>query len=204
MKRLAAVVLGLAVVAPLSSPVIASDGFSEPLVALRGADRIGNASQTDTSPAPAPPPAPTASTQVQQVLDLVNAERTSRGLVPVSLSAELNTASHAHTERQAADGSIFHQDPQDGSSPGDRIGRAGYSFSTWGENVAAGYPTAEAVMNGWMTSPGHCRNILNPGFTEMGVGFVTGGERFNQFWTQVFARPSGVDRPAGTYNPAWC
>ncbi len=204
MKRVAAVVLGLAVLAPVSSAVVASDGFDEPLVALRGADRIGNASQTDAPSAPTPTPTPNVSPQQQQVLDLVNAERTSRGLVPVRFSAQLNAASLAHTRRQALDGSIYHEDPQDGSSPGDRIGREGYEFSTWGENVAAGYPTAEAVMNGWMTSPGHCKNILNPAFTEIGVGFVSGGERFNQFWTQVFARPRGVDRPAGTYDPTWC
>jgi uncharacterized protein YkwD len=206
MKRAAAVVLGLAVLVPVGSAVASPDVISEPLIALRGADRIGNAAQTEapTAPAPTATPTPSVSAELQQVLDLVNVERTSRGLVPVRFSAQLNEAALAHTQRQASDGTIFHQDPRDGSSPGDRISQTGYEFSTWGENVAAGYPTPAAVMQGWMNSNGHCQNILNPAFTEMGVGYVTGGERYNQFWTQAFARPRGVDRPAGTFNSAWC
>ena len=203
MKRVAAVLLGVAVIAPVglaNNVVAAPDLITGPSVALQGAGRIGNAEPTE----PPTPPTPSVSAQQQQVLDLVNAERTARGLAPMRFSAQLNVAAQAHTERQASDGAIYHTDPQDGSNPGDRISRAGYAFSTWGENVAAGYPTPVAVMQGWMSSQGHCENILNPAFTELGVGFVTGGVRYNQFWTQVFARPSGVERPPGTYNPAWC
>ena len=141
---------------------------------------------------------------MQQVLDLVNVERTSRGLTPVQFSSGLNEAARAHTQRQADAGDIFHTDPQDGSDPGVRISRVGYEFSTWGENVAAGQQSPAAVMSAWMDSSGHCRNILNPGFTELGVGYVTGGERYGKFWTQKFARPSGVDAPAGTFDPTWC
>jgi uncharacterized protein YkwD len=200
MKRLGATIIVLAALVPMSSAVAAPDVISEPLVALRSANRVGNAVQTE----PPPAPTPTVSAELQLVLDLVNAERVPRGLVPLQFSDELNEAALAHTQRQASDGAIYHQDPQDGSSPGDRLSRTGYEFSTWGENVAAGYPTPAAVMRGWMNSEGHCKNILNPAFTEIGVGFVTGGERYDQFWTQVFARPRGVDRPAGTFNPAWC
>lgn len=201
MKRVVAVVVGLAALVPVSDAVAAPDVISSPSVALQSAGRVGNATSTD---APTPPQNPNVSPEMQQVLDLVNAERTSRGLVPVRFSNQLNDAAHLHTQRQAEDGQIYHQDPRDGSGPGERISRTGYQFSTWGENVAAGYRTPAAVMQGWMTSEGHCKNILNPAFTEIGVGYVSGGERFNQFWTQIFARPRGVDRPAGTFNPAWC
>lgn len=204
MKRVGAIVIALAACVPVSNVVAAPDVISAPSVALQGAGRIGNATSTEAPAPPPPPPTPSVSPRQQQVLDLVNAERTSRGLVPLQFAAELNAAAFDHTQRQAADGSIYHTDPGDGSSPGDRIGREGYEFSTWGENVAAGYPTAAAVMTGWMNSSGHCENILNPAFTEIGVGFVEGGERFNQFWTQVFARPRGVERPAGTFDEAWC
>ena len=203
MNRVAAAVLVVASLIPVSSAVAAPDAISGPLIALRGASRVGNATSTET-PATPPPTTPKVSSELQQVLDLVNAERVPRGLVPVRFSAELNEAAQLHTQRQADDGSIYHQDPRDGSSPGDRVSRAGYQFSTWGENVAAGYPTPAAVMDGWMKSEGHCKNILNPAFTELGVGLVVGGERYNQFWTQVFARPAGVDRPAGTFNAGWC
>lgn len=200
MKRLAAATLTLAALVPVSEAVAAPDVISEPLGALREANRVNNATQTGVPT----PPAPVVQSEVQQVLDLVNAERTSRGLIPVKLSAQLATAAQAHTQRQAEDGAIFHTDPRDGSSPGDRISRTGYRFSTWGENVAAGQRTPAAVMQGWMNSSGHCRNILNPAFTELGVGYVSGGKVFNHFWTQVFARPSDVAPPAGTFNPAWC
>jgi len=204
MKRAVGALLVLATLVPMSSAVAAPEVISEPLVVLRSANRVGNATSTESPKPPPPPPTPSVATELQQVLDLVNAERVPRGLVPMQLSSDLNDAAQAHTERQAADGQIYHQDPRDGSSPGDRISRAGYEFSTWGENVAAGYPSAAAVMDGWMKSEGHCKNILNPAFTEMGVGYVTGGAVYNQFWSQVFARPSGVDRPAGNFDPAWC
>ncbi len=203
MKYVAAVVLALAILVPGNHAVAASDVISEPLGALLGANRVGNATQTG-DPVPVVPVAPVVKSEVQQVLDLVNSERTSRGLVPLKLSAALNTAAQAHTQRQADDGALFHTDPRDGSGPGERISRTGYRFSTWGENIAAGYRTPASVMQGWMNSSDHCKNILNPAFTELGVGYVTGGQVFNHFWTQVFARPSDVARPAGTYDPAWC
>lgn len=71
----------------------------------------------------------------------------------------------------------------DGSNPGQRITRAGYAHAGWGENAAAGYPTVESVVQGWTRSPGHCRNLMNPSHTEMGIG------RAGNYWTQVFARP---------------
>jgi uncharacterized protein YkwD len=70
----------------------------------------------------------------------------------------------------------------DGSSPGDRITRAGYDWRTYGENVAYGYPTPESVMAGWMSSPGHKANILNCAFKEIGVGMAKDG----YYWTQDF------------------
>jgi uncharacterized protein YkwD len=70
----------------------------------------------------------------------------------------------------------------DGSSPGDRITRAGYNWSTYGENVAYGYSTPESVMAGWMGSPGHKRNILNCAFKEIGIGLAQPGN----YWTQDF------------------
>ena len=72
----------------------------------------------------------------------------------------------------------------DGEDPGDRLSSAGYVASTWGENIAFGYPDAESVVAGWMQSDGHCANILRPNFTEIGIGYAQG-----DLWTQVFAAP---------------
>jgi uncharacterized protein YkwD len=71
----------------------------------------------------------------------------------------------------------------DGSNPGERINAVGYEWSTYGENVAVGYSSEEDVIEGWLDSPGHCRNIMNGNVTEMGV--ATSGS----YWTQVFAKP---------------
>lgn len=157
-----------------------------------------------TPTVPVTPPVVNVSVEMQAVLDLVNIERMARGLAPLSFSAQLNQAALLHTIEQAADGDIYHIDPDDGSGPGERIERTGYRFSRWGENVAAGHRTPREVMDGWMNSPGHCRNVLNPAFTELGVGYVEGGVTYGRFWTQAFARPAGVPQPAGVYNPTWC
>ena len=196
----------LIVVVPGADALASLDG---PASGLQSATRIANATSTREAPsAPTIPTAPTAplAGEVQQVLDLVNAERTSRGLVPLRINPLLTTAASAHSAAQAAAGSIFHVAP-DGSGPGERISATGYLFNTWGENVAAGYRDADAVMAGWMKSPGHCKNILNPAFTELGVGYARregDPSRFFDYWTQAFARPAGEQRPPGTYDPAWC
>jgi uncharacterized protein YkwD len=70
--------------------------------------------------------------------------------------------------------------------------------------VAAGQASAAAVMGAWMNSPGHCRNILNPDYTELGVGYAATSNSYRYWWTQKFARPKGAEAPPGSYNPAWC
>jgi uncharacterized protein YkwD len=172
--------------------------------ALRTGHRVPIANLPTVTAPPKAPAAPQLPREILDVIDLVNVERVAHGLVAVRSSSELNRAALDHTRKQADDGQIYHVDPDDGSNPGERISRTGYTFSAWGENVAAGYRTAQDVMKGWMDSPGHCRNILNPGFTEIGVGYVTGGAVFGTFWTQAFARPADEPRPAGTFVDAWC
>jgi len=68
----------------------------------------------------------------------------------------------------------------DGSSPGQRITAAGYSWTSYGENIAEGYSTEQIVMNAWLGSEGHCKNIMNGVFKDMGVG------RDGNYWTQDF------------------
>jgi uncharacterized protein YkwD len=69
----------------------------------------------------------------------------------------------------------------DGSSPGDRLTRVGYNWRAYGENIAKGYTSEQSVMNGWLQSEGHCKNIMSSHVKEMGVG------RDGNYWTQVFA-----------------
>lgn len=134
-----------------------------------------------TASSPAPTDGAQASGAVAEVVELVNAERAKAGCSPVKVNATLTEAAQKHSEDMAASGTMSHTG-SDGSSPGDRITRAGYSWSTYGENVAYGYSTPEQVMQGWMTSPGHKANILNCSFEEIGVGLAQPGS----YWTQDF------------------
>jgi uncharacterized YkwD family protein len=78
-------------------------------------------------------------------------------------------------------GYFSHTSPTYGS-PFEMMRSFGISYRTAGENIAKGYRTAEAVVNGWMNSPGHRANILNSTYTHIGVGYVSQGN----YWTQMF------------------
>ncbi|AIS02218.1 CAP domain-containing protein [Streptomyces glaucescens] len=135
---------------------------------------------TPSSPA-TPQATPTASGAAARIVELVNAERGRAGCSPVKPNATLTKAAQAHSADMAAHRNMSHTG-SDGSSPGDRITRAGYDWRTYGENVAYGYSTPEQVMAGWMSSPGHKANILNCAFQEIGVGLAQPGN----YWTQDF------------------
>ncbi len=77
----------------------------------------------------------------------------------------------------------FSHTGSNGSSHDDRIRAAGYKPISSGENIANGYTAEKAVIEGWINSPGHCRNIMSNNYTEMGIG------REGNYWTQVFAKP---------------
>jgi uncharacterized protein YkwD len=122
------------------------------------------------------------------VLRLVNVERTSRGLDPVQQDARL-----AEQATQYACEMIFyeffaHDNPVTGSSLADRAEEFNYDYWVVGENLAAGQRTPEEVVQAWMDSPGHRDNILNPAYTELGVGVRVGGP-YRIYWVQEFGRP---------------
>lgn len=102
---------------------------------------------------------------------------------PVSWNDELTAAAQIHSNDMNAN-SFFSHTGSDNSSLADRVRKIGYKYSTIGENIAMGETqTEELVVEGWMNSPGHCRNIMQGRFTEMGVA------RSGIYWTQVFGRP---------------
>lgn len=130
-----------------------------------------------------------------RVLVLVN-ERRAQGATcgsdsfapagPLVMEAALREAARCHSVDMAERGFFDHYTPE-GRSPWDRIADAGYTGSPTGENIAVGYVDADEVVRGWMDSPGHCTNIMNPDSNEHGLGFafVTGTE-WTQYWTQTF------------------
>ncbi|MFD5426008.1 sigma-70 family RNA polymerase sigma factor [Streptomyces sp. NPDC127084] len=132
--------------------------------------------------APEPEPATGGST-AEQVIALVNAERSKAGCGPVSNNGRLAAAATNHSDDMAARGFFDHTNP-DGEDPGDRITDAGYRWSTYGENIARGQQSPESVMESWMNSSGHRANILNCSFKELGVGIHNGSG--GPWWTQAF------------------
>ncbi|MFF8991064.1 CAP domain-containing protein [Streptomyces sp. NPDC014983] len=143
---------------------------------------------TAGTPAPAPTASSTPTTAATaasgfaaQIVQLVNAERAKAGCRPLTLDAKLTEAAQEHSADMAAHQNMSHTG-SDGSDPGTRITRAGYTWSAYGENVAYGYSTAAEVMAGWMSSPGHRANILDCGFQKIGVGLAQPGS----YWTQDF------------------
>lgn len=102
----------------------------------------------------------------------------------------LDQSSLTHSTSMANNDFHEHISPIDGSDPGDRIRAAGYTPQAWGENIAAGYDDEESVMDGWLTSPGHCTNLMSSAFTEMGAADAANAtSTFGRYWTQNFGRP---------------
>ena len=121
----------------------------------------------------------------QQILSLVNVERSKAGLQPVTLNSKLNQAAQNHTNDMISKRYFSHTSPS-GSTMVMRVQAVGYTYSAIGENIAAGGSTASATMTQWMNSPGHKANILSPKFRELGVGYGPSSDQYRHYWTQVF------------------
>lgn len=129
----------------------------------------------------------TQSTQAQEVLKLVNQERSKQGLNPLTLSEKLTSIANTKAKDMADNNYFSHTSPTYGS-PFDMLKQFGVSYSYAGENIAAGQTSASEVMNSWMNSSGHRANILNKNYTQLGVGYVKGGS-YGTEWVQLFIRP---------------
>lgn len=122
-----------------------------------------------------------------QVLQMVNQERTNYGLSPLTANWQLARVARFKSEDMRDSRYFDHHSPQYGS-PFDMMKNFQIIYTAAGENIAAGQTTAEEVMRGWMDSPGHRENILNPQFTQMGIGYAQGGE-MGHYWTQMLIHP---------------
>lgn len=101
---------------------------------------------------------------------------------PVAWNDKLEQAALIHSQDMNKNG-YFDHTGSDGSSPATRITGVGYQWSAIGENIAMGYPSEQAVMDAWLASEGHCKNIMNGVYTEMGAALD------GKYWTQEFAKP---------------
>ena len=108
---------------------------------------------------------------------------------PVITSGTLATVAFGHAVDMAKHNYFEHQDLA-GHSPADRVRAVGYKEKLVGENIAYGPKTLEEVVQGWLDSPGHCENIMDSRFTEMGIAYAAGhGSRRGLYWVQLLAVP---------------
>jgi uncharacterized protein YkwD len=155
------------------------------------------------SPAP-PPPATIAGTRATcnivdfraQVMARVNSHRAAgascgtRGSFPpapaLAWNDALTQAALVHSDDMVAN-NFFSHTGSDGSSAGQRATAAGYGWSTWGENIAAGQTSVDSVMAAWVASPGHCANLMNARFRDIGLACVSGGagNSYRSYWTMA-------------------
>lgn len=147
------------------------------------------ATQEQSSPLP-PAGGGGTNTQERQVLDLTNAARRQNGCGPLSLADSLVEAAGQHASDMVRRHYMDHNDP-DGKSAFDRMETAGFHGSAMGENIAAGYDTAQRVFAAWMQSDGHRKNILNCNYNKIGIGYDPGQVKpdyGNGSWVEDFGR----------------
>ena len=163
-----------------------------------GVYQLGQASWVVLA-APFTPPLAQDVAQVRtEVLERVNLARTqarrcgsqSFGPAPaLELNAALHLASEMHAVDMATHGYLSHTG-RDGSQAGQRASRAGYNWQRVGENLAAGQTTAAQAVQGWLDSPGHCANLMQPAFTQMGLAYAVNLKSPQGiYWAQVLGTP---------------
>ena len=159
---------------------------------------------SSTSPPPTPPPThtalpPTPTSGIcnpsgnggleSSLIQLINQERQSRGIGTLSQQSQLAAAARVHSEDMACNDFVSHTG-SDGSLPWDRALSQGYNYSAIAENIFAGSSSAQSIFNGWMNSTGHRNNMLNPTYTEIGVGYQYWSDStYRAYTTAVFAKP---------------
>jgi uncharacterized protein YkwD len=143
-------------------------------------------------------PAPVAADPVQSVLAGINSVRAKAGCGPLTLSKPLMAVAEGHARNMAEDDFFGHRDRGGKGFPA-RIRAQGYRLGLAAENIAAGQTTPEQVVQSWVKSPSHRRNILNCRFRETGIALVFQKDDrplkgytkpFRYYWVQTF----GVQR----------
>jgi uncharacterized protein YkwD len=147
------------------------------------------------SPAPRPPAGAVLASEALQLVNDVRSRGTRCGehtfapAPPLALSGSLGNVALGHAADMAEHDYFEHRDLS-GGSPADRVRAIGYRERLVGENIAYGPKSVQEVVQGWLDSPGHCENIMDPRFAEMGIAYATGQSgRHGLYWVQLFAQP---------------
>lgn len=181
-------------------------GFDTWIVLATGRELTADAPPARALPASVAPAAPKApqvlspilATRALQLVNDVRARGTHCGnelfgpAPPVTLSNTLGGVAFGHADDMATNNYFEHDDLQ-GKSPSDRVRATGYREKLVGENIAYGPKSVDEVVQGWLHSPGHCENIMDPRFVEMGLGYAKSHDaRHALYWVQVLATPRNV------------
>lgn len=125
-------------------------------------------------------------TLAQEVVERMNAQRAKVDRRPLVVDARLTAAAQRHAADLAA-GDLLEHAGSDGSTPAARVSEAGYGWTFVSENVAAGYATAEAVVQAWFLSPGHRENMMSPSPVHVGIGYAfRDSTKYQHYWTVNF------------------
>ncbi len=163
-----------------------------------GISRSGNHWQVVVAQPTIDPHLSTQQTADKTLLAQVNAARATPRMCgyrsfpaarPLTWNNALGLAAQGHSRSMANDNYFAHQD-LDGGTPAGRARAAGFRGRQIGENIAAGQGSPNQAMQSWLTSPGHCANVMNPMFTQMGAAYATGARsELGIYWTMVFGAP---------------
>lgn len=164
-------------------------GTTKPTGNTENTGNTGNTGQTSTTTKPTENSGQTStiSAEANEVIRLVNVERSKNGLSPLKANAELSKVATAKAQDMIDNSYFSHTSPTYGS-PFDMMKKFGINYTAAGENIAYGQKDAAEVMNSWMNSLGHRANILNSNFTEIGVG-VAKDKNGTPYWVQMFINP---------------
>ena len=168
---------------PAVSPIIEATSISAPM------------SAPDIPPATERNPSLTFEQEMLSVVNTARAQarkcggRSMPAVAELIWNEQLQQAAYAHSSNMAKY-EFFSHTGLDGKEVSHRVHDEGYNWRAVGENISAGASDIEAVMAGWLSSPGHCSNIMSADFTEMAVVVVTNNSTYyGNCWTQVFAAP---------------
>jgi uncharacterized YkwD family protein len=178
---------------PVQKPATTQTTTQKPATTQTTTQKPATTTQTTTQKPATTAPAQTnttnASTSVsayeQKVVELVNVERAKAGLPALKLDTAMSSVARTKSQDMASNNYFAHQSPTYGSA-GDMLTRFGIKWSAWGENIAYGQKTPEAVVTAWMNSAGHRANIMSSNYSRIGVGYVTNANG-TPYWTQMFA-----------------
>lgn len=153
-------------------------------------DDIRVEARDDGTSTPPTPDGPDLKAFEARVFELTNAFRVQNGRPALENDARLNDAAEGWSASMAQGDFFRHGDTAT------LIEAEGYDWRTWGENIAGGQQTPEAVVNAWINSPGHRANMLSTNFRDIGIGHVYvendgGAVRYKHYWTQMFATEQG-------------